>query len=199
MVDTARTETQARPALRVLIVDDNQDAADTLSLLLDAWGFDHRVAYDGATGLDLARNYRPDCLLLDICMPGLDGYTLARRVRQHPGLEQAKLVALTAYSDRLHARRAREAGFDFHLAKPADPSELERILLMLNEVIRLASRTEELTRQNVSLASETKELLREVKQDIREVKQEVKELKEELREVKEGPADGRPRKSPPQE
>jgi CheY-like chemotaxis protein len=185
MVDTIRANETAKDGLHVLIVDDNEDAADSLGVLMDLWGHDHRVAYDGASGLELARAYRPDCLLLDIDMPRMDGYALARRLRQEPGLEGAKLVALTAYSDELHTRRALEAGFDFHLVKPADLAELERILAMLNEVIRLASKTEELAKQNIHLASETRELLQEVKQDIREVKQEVRELKEELREFKE--------------
>jgi two-component system OmpR family response regulator len=184
MVDSIKADAEANRVLRVLVVDDNQDAADSLCLLLDLWGYGYRVAYDGASGLDLARTYRPECLLLDIDMPRMDGYTLAQRLRQEPGLEQAKLVALTAYSDRLHTRRAQEAGFDFHLVKPADLSELERILKMLNEVIRLASKTEELAKQNITLASETRELLQEVKQDIREVKEEVRELKEELRDFK---------------
>jgi CheY-like chemotaxis protein len=179
-----REVTQARP-LNVLVIDDNHDAADSLAVLLKLWGYPNRVAYDGTTGLEMARAYRPDCLVLDINMPGLDGYSVARQVRREPGLERTKLVALTAYSDELHTRWAQEAGFDLHLVKPTDPSELERTLLMLNEVIRLASKTEELAKQNVVLAGETKELLEEVKADIKEVKEDVKELREELREVKE--------------
>jgi len=180
-------ETGASPArvLRVLVVDDNQDAADSLGALLRVWGYDFRVAYDGHSGFTTAQEYRPHCLLLDIAMPGLDGYALAQRLRQSPGLDGAKLVALTAFSDEAHARRAQDAGFDYHLVKPADPLEVERLLHMLNEVYRLASHTQDLAKQNVALASETRELLQEVKQDIREVKEEVKELKEELREVKE--------------
>jgi len=177
---------QTERAFRVLVVDDNHDAADSLCALLVVWGYDYRVAYDGPTGLALAQSYQPDCLLLDIGLPGMDGYTLARRIREQPGLEGAKLVALTAYSDEAHTRRAQEAGFDYRLTKPADPSEIERLLTMLNRVMELASRTEELARVNVTLAGEAKDLLREVKEDIREVKQEVKELKEDIREVKEG-------------
>jgi response regulator RpfG family c-di-GMP phosphodiesterase len=110
-------------------------------------------------------------------MPGLNGYTLARRVRTQPGLARAKLVALTAYSDETHVRRSQEAGFHFHLVKPTEPLEIKKLMNMLNEVVRLAGRAEEMTRQNVALASETKELLKEVKEDIEEVKEEVKELK----------------------
>jgi len=185
MVDIVRAQTQPERVLQVLIVDDNRAAADSLSMLLRMWGYDCRVAYDGTTGLDTARAYRPDCLVLDISMPGLDGYTLATRVRQQPELERAKLIALTAYSDEAHLRRAKEVGFDHYFVKPADLAELGRLLDMMNEVMRLASRTEELARQNVELASETKELLQGVKEDIREVKQELREVKEQLRECRE--------------
>jgi len=202
MVDEREDNRQAERPLRVLVVDDNRDAADSLGLLLKLWGYDYRVAYDGAAGLEMARAYRPDCLVLDLGMPRLDGYGLAVQLRREPGLERTKLLALTAYSDEERVRRAREVGFDFHLVKPAHPTEVERILNMLNEAIRLASKTEELARQNVALTSETKELLQEVKQDIqevkeqvREVKEEVKDLKEDLREMKETQADERPEAS----
>jgi DNA-binding response OmpR family regulator len=172
--------------VQVLVVDDNRDSADSLCMLLQFWGFECRVAYDGAAGLEEVRACPPDCLILDIAMPRMDGYTVAQLARRLPEMEKAKIIALTAFSDERHVRRVREAGFDFHLVKPADPTELERILTMLNEVVKLASRTEELARQNVELATETRELLQEVKEDIREIKDEVKEIKEELREVREG-------------
>jgi len=196
MPDDPKSEGQERAALHVLVVDDNRDAADSLRMLLEMWGHDVRVAYDGAEGLEVARSYHPDCLVLDIGLPAMNGYDLARRVRQEPGLERAKLIALTAYSGEAHARRAREAGFDYQLVKPASLSELERILTMLNEVIRLATKTEELARQNVALAGETKQLIQEVKEDIQEVRAEFKELKQELREslgepVAEGPSSAR--------
>jgi CheY-like chemotaxis protein len=191
MVASAAATGDRAKAFRVLVVDDNRDAADSLALLLKAWGYDSRVAYDGAAGLEAALAYRPDCLLLDIGLPRLDGYAVARQVRQQPGLERAKLVALTAYSDETHARRARESGFDFYLVKPADPSEVGRVLEMFENVMVLAGKAEELGRQNVALATETKELLKEVKEDLRAVKEEVRELKAELREVTEDKADGR--------
>jgi CheY-like chemotaxis protein len=167
--------------LHVLVVDDNRPAADTLCVLLRLWGYECRVAYDGKAGLEAARAYRPDCLFLDINMPGMDGYTLASCVRRHPGLERSKLVALTAFSDEAHLRRAWESGFDYHFVKPADPIELWRLLEMMDQVVRLASRTEELVRQNVALATETRDLLQEVKEDMREVKEELREVKEQLR------------------
>lgn len=171
--------------LRVLVVDDNRDAADSLSLLLQVWGYQAEVAYDGVAGLEAALESRPDCLILDITMPRMDGYALAREVRQSPDLREAKLIALTAMSSESHARRMREAGFDHHLVKPASPDELEALLEMMNQMIHLAEKTEELARRNVELASQTQEILSEVKQDLREVKQELREVREELREAKE--------------
>ncbi len=147
MVGAVEAVPSLKRPLRVLVVDDNRDAADSLATLLGLWGYDYRVAYDGATGWEVACAYRPDCLLLDIRMPGLDGYTLAQRVRQHPDLNKAKLVALTAYSDETHDRLAQEAGFDYRLVKTADPSEIERLLHMLNELMKLAGRTEELAQE----------------------------------------------------
>ncbi len=171
-------------ALRVLVVDDHQDSANSLCQLIGLWGYECQVAYDGGAGFEAACASHPDCLLLDIAMPVLDGYTLAERIRQEPSLANAKLIALSAFSDEGHIRRAKKAGFDFLLVKPADPTELEGLLTMLNEVVRLATKTRQLADHNVSLATETKELLKEVKEDIKEVKQEVKELKEEIRELK---------------
>ena len=184
MVDTVRPQTQPERVLQVLVVDDNRAAADSLCMLLGLWGYSCRAAYDGLTGLKAVRDHRPDCVLLDIRMPGMDGYALASHVRQQPGLERTKLIALTAFSDAAHVERAKEAGFDHHLVKPADPVELGRLLDMMNEVMRLASRTEELSRQNVELATETRELLQEVKEDMKEVKEELREVKEQLREAR---------------
>jgi len=183
MTGSGVAEQQPNRPFRVLVVDDNRDAADSLRTLVSLWGYECQVAYDGPAGLELARSFQPDCLLLDIAMPGMDGYALAALIRQQPGLAEAKLVALTAYSDQTHTQRALAAGFHYRLTKPADPSEIERLLTMLNQIVALAGRTEELARQSVTLAGETKELIQEVQKDIREVKEEVKELKEGIREV----------------
>jgi CheY-like chemotaxis protein len=185
--------------LRVLIVDDNEDHADSLAALVELWGHTPAVAYDGEAGLRAARDWRPDCLILDINMPRLDGYALAQEVRREPGLERAKLVAVSAYSHADHARRSDEAGFDYRLVKPAAPGELEGILAMIEQILKLAEKTEELARTNAvaaerteavaqkteALAGETKDLLKEVKAGLDEVKQEVQEIKQEVREVKE--------------
>lgn len=183
--------TATNSGLRILVVDDNRDAANTLAVLLNVWGYDCRVSYDGANALQTAREYRPDCLLLDINMPGMDGCTVARRLRREPDLAQVKLVALTAYSDANHTQRIKEAGFDHHVTKPADIDELQGLLRMMEQVLRLTSQTEELARQNVALAGETRDLLYGVKEQISEVKgkledvsQEVRELKQELHDLK---------------
>jgi len=171
--------------LSVLIVDDNRDLADSLGVLMRLWGYDVCVAYDGLEGLRTAQAQRPHALLLDVGMPGMDGYALAQHVRRLPGLEKAKLIAHTAYSGEEHVRRMDEAGFDYRLTKPVSPVELEGLLRMLEQVIKLAEQTEVLARRNVELAGETKDLLNEVKQDVKELKNEVKQVKEGLEEIKE--------------
>jgi len=184
--------------LRVLIVDDNQDHADSLATLAELWGHVPTVAYDGEAGLRLALQGRPDCLILDINMPRLDGYALAERVRREASLERVKLIAVSAYSHPDHVRRIEEIGFDYRLTKPALPGELERLLAVIENILKLAERTEELAQKNVAaaqrteelvqknvaLAGQTKELLQEVKDGLKEVKQDVQEIKEEIREVK---------------
>lgn len=104
------------------------DAAETLGDLLEVWGYEVRCARDGHGAIEAARAGRPDAVLLDIGLPGLDGYEVARRLRQDPGLEHTLLVALTGYVQEADQRRAREAGFDHHLGKPVDPDALRRLL-----------------------------------------------------------------------
>src|SRR5262245_17256808 len=137
----AGNPTARKHGYRVLVVDDNQDAAGTLAVLLNLWGYDCRVRYDGEAALQEALSYRPDCLLLDINLPGMDGCDVARRLRQLPELRSVKLVALTAYSDPTNGRRIRQAGFDHHVVKPADVDELERLLTMMEKLLQRASET----------------------------------------------------------
>jgi CheY-like chemotaxis protein len=172
-------------ALRILIVDDNHDAADSLACLLELSHYEVRVAYDGLVGLLAARAFAPDCVLTDISMPGLDGYGLARRVRAEPDLANVKLVAVTAFTDDGYIRKAIEAGFDYRLTKGCDLNEVLEVLKMIEDLKNLATKTQELAQQNVELAGQTKDLIREVKEDVREVKQEVKELKQEVKELRE--------------
>jgi two-component system, OmpR family, response regulator len=109
---------------RVLIVDDNQDAARSLAMVLGAVGFEVETSFDGQGALKAAERFKPDACLLDINMPGMDGYELARRLRQNAGGAPPVLATVTAYNDNAHLDRAVDAGFDLHFTKPADPSEV---------------------------------------------------------------------------
>jgi two-component system, chemotaxis family, CheB/CheR fusion protein len=118
-----------RAALRVLLVDDNLDAVESLAELLELEGHEVKVAADGASGIALARAFKPDVVVCDIGLPGeLDGYAVARALRGDPALARTYLVALTGYASADHQRRAREAGFDRHLTKPVDPAVLSEAL-----------------------------------------------------------------------
>ena len=112
---------------RVLIVDDNADAADTLEMVLRSLGYETRVAHDGAAALELAPAFRPHFVLLDIGMPGLDGYEVARRLRAIEG-PAMRIIAITGWGQEADRQRSREAGFDVHLVKPVEPAELVKVL-----------------------------------------------------------------------
>jgi CheY-like chemotaxis protein len=118
-------------ALRVLVVDDNRDAANSLGILLRLTGCDVRVVYDGRTAVEEARTYRPRVLFVDLGMPGMDGLAVARELRGEPDLNGAVLVALTGWGQPEDRRRTAEAGFDHHLTKPADPQALTGLLSKL--------------------------------------------------------------------
>lgn len=110
---------------RILIVDDNADAADSLAVLLRLQGHEVTVAHDGLAALDIARANRPALILLDIGMPDMDGYEVARRLRGMAGLEHTVLAALTGWGQQEDRRRSRAAGFDHHLIKPLEPQVLQ--------------------------------------------------------------------------
>ncbi len=116
------------PARRVLLIEDNRDAADSLRMLLTLLGHEVRVAYAGPEGVLMAFEWTPDVVLSDLGLPGFDGFEVARRLRRLPGLENTLLVAVTGYGSTEDRRRSREAGFDYHLTKPADPDELLRVM-----------------------------------------------------------------------
>jgi PAS domain S-box-containing protein len=120
-------------SLRVLVVDDNVDTAGSLELLLRDAGHDVRMAHDGPTALEAARNYRPDVVLLDIGLPELDGYEVAKRMRQQPVLQNVVLVAMTGYGQESDRERAQEAGFDHHLVKPARFEQIQKILAAVSD------------------------------------------------------------------
>ncbi len=116
---------------RVLVVDDNRDAAESLAMLLKLLGSEVHVAYDGPGALEALRTYRPSVVLLDIGMPGMDGHEVARRIRRQPELQDVTLIALTGWGQEEDRRRSQEAGFDYHLIKPVDVGALETLLSSL--------------------------------------------------------------------
>jgi CheY-like chemotaxis protein len=117
-----------RRRTRVVIVEDNQETADSLQLLLGLLGYEVRVAYTGPEGVRLAQEWPPEVVLCDIGLPGLDGYGVATALRQHPATAQARLIAVTAYDSDEARQRSQEVGFERHLVKPVDPGVLLGLL-----------------------------------------------------------------------
>ena len=119
----------ASRARHILVIEDNTDFREGIRLLLESWG--HRVeeASNGAQGLDTVRRERPEIVLIDLGLPGVDGYAVARALRSAPGGEALLLVAITGYGRASDRRQAEEAGFDAHLTKPVSPAELAAILV----------------------------------------------------------------------
>jgi two-component system, chemotaxis family, CheB/CheR fusion protein len=114
--------------LRVLIVEDNQDAARSLAWLLEVWGHEAATAPDALTALDIVPRFFPDVVLLDIGLPGMDGFELAEILRLNLSLRHTVLVAITAYGDEYTRLRARAAGISEHFIKPADLDRLQAVL-----------------------------------------------------------------------
>ena len=118
----------AGPARRILVVDDNHDAAQALRLLLESDGHEVRLSADGDSGLAMARQYRPDVVLLDIGLPKMNGYEIAKRIRSDPALQGTMLVAVTGYGQMHDRARASACGFHHHLVKPVEFSALQQLL-----------------------------------------------------------------------
>jgi len=114
--------------MRILVVDDNVDAADSLALILELRGHTAATAYGGARALELAREAAPDVVFLDIGLPEMDGYAVARCLRAMPALRATTLVALTGWGTEEDKRRAFEAGFDVHLTKPVDARSIDDVI-----------------------------------------------------------------------
>jgi PAS domain S-box-containing protein len=113
---------------RILVIDDNEDAATSLAMLLEAEGHLTRTAFDGKTGLQLATDFMADAIILDIGLPDLDGYEIARQIRQMPSDKSTLLIALTGWGQDKDKREAETAGFDFHFTKPVDLDQLLAVL-----------------------------------------------------------------------
>lgn len=120
----------------ILVVEDQDDAREMLTLLLEAHGNNVFGAADGPAALDIIERERPDAALIDIGLPSMNGYEVARRVRSHPELSAVYLVALTGYGTHEDVRAARDAGFDHHMTKPADPETIQRVLQNIGPAAR---------------------------------------------------------------
>ena len=127
------THQPPRPSVRVLVVDDNADTATMLAMLVRESGYDVRTAFDGSTVLETALDFRPNAILLDIGLPGMNGYDVAKQIRQQPALKNTVLVAMTGYGQESDRQNSQEAGFDHHLVKPAKFSKLLQILATVSE------------------------------------------------------------------
>lgn len=127
----ALTSAAATPGLRVLVVDDNVDAAQSLGMVLELLGVEHQVVFSGQAAIDVADWFHPDAVLLDIGMPGMDGYEVARQLRLDPEHGRATLVAVTGWSQVRDQQRTHAAGFDHHFSKPVDIGALQGLLSTL--------------------------------------------------------------------
>jgi PAS domain S-box-containing protein len=138
LIPAAGAVTAASAGHRILVVDDNVDAAETMAMLLDLSGHDARAAFDGEEALDVAFSFRPDVVFLDIGLPGMNGYEVARRLRADPSTASAKLIALTGWGTEDDIRQSTMAGFHAHLTKPIDPEAVEALLATLLPVKQAA-------------------------------------------------------------
>lgn len=114
--------------LRVLLVEDDADTAESMAVLLRLWGHQIHVASDGPCALESGIAFQPHVVLLDLRLPGMDGFQVARHFREQPALRDATLVALTGYGDDANRRRSWHAGIDLHLVKPVNPDRLRDLL-----------------------------------------------------------------------
>ncbi len=124
----SRPPTEHRPRLRILMVEDDRDTVDTFGMLLAAEGHEIRSALDGPSGLAAAEAFAPDVVLLDIGLPGMDGYELARQLRARSGKRRPFLIAITAYGDDRSRLWSEESGIDLHLVKPVEIEDLQMVL-----------------------------------------------------------------------
>jgi CheY-like chemotaxis protein len=129
-IDSSGEGKRAVPAsgMRILVVDDNRDSAESLAMLLRLFGNDVQSVYDGRLALQVATAYRPDVVLLDIGLPGLDGLQVCQCLRKQAGRTQPLIIAMTGYGQEEDQRRSKEAGFNAHMVKPVDLETLQEFL-----------------------------------------------------------------------
>ncbi len=113
---------------KILIVDDNKDLVKILEMALNVWGHDVRVANDGLSGIEMAHSFVPDVVILDIGMPGMDGYAVCKVMRKDPKLKNSLFIAQTGWGSPEHRRLSKDAGFHYHLVKPFDLASLHLLL-----------------------------------------------------------------------
>ena len=173
-------------SVRVLLVEDNRDTADTLAKLLTRSGYHVRTVYSGLDAMDAAEAFGPDCIVSDIGLPGVDGYTLAERFRSHDSFKRTPLIPLSAYEE---PERAKSAGFDEHLVKPAGLRTLAGLINELTSVRKkmaaAAQSQEQVLTAVKGLAGNVKEMKEELKEEVQELKAELREVKEDVAEIKE--------------
>lgn len=127
MIDSALSEVTPG-ALRILVADDNEAVTKTFGWMLEVLGHEVRVAHDGVSTLAIARTFRPDVILLDISLPGMDGYEVCKKLRAEPGLEHILIIAQTGWGQPERRQHSLAAGFDHYLVKPVDINLLEDLL-----------------------------------------------------------------------
>jgi two-component system, OmpR family, response regulator len=168
-------------ALTILLADDNRDAADVLAVYLGLLGHSVRVVYDGVSAVRAAVAEPPDCAIIDIVMPGLDGYAVARELRANPTTRGIKLLALSAYSQSEIGSCVTEAGFDRHFVKGREGRDgMEGLIQTLDNIRRLATKAR-------GLLQEAKAEFQGMKAELREVKEGLKEVGEGLKDIRKEP------------
>jgi CheY-like chemotaxis protein len=119
---------QVPTPLKILVVDDNEPSAKTLGWMMEMIGHSTRLALSSSKALEVAKEYKPDVILMDIGMPGMDGYELCTNMRSEPALRNSVFIAQTGWGQQEHRQRSKEAGFDYHLVKPVPLPELETLI-----------------------------------------------------------------------
>jgi len=123
-----RQDYNASTPHRVLVVDDNEPSAKTMGWTMELMGYEGRLAKDGPSAIEIARSFCPDVVLLDIGLPGMNGYELCELMHKEPSLKDTIFIAQTGWGQEEHIRRSKEAGFNYHLVKPVNMNDLKKIL-----------------------------------------------------------------------